>query len=156
MITGGELFALDAELAAYTVPVEDGSAIRPEGVSTAVVLKPTLIYDPATDTFKNIETGVVYSDNSKGSYVAPDGVELEPGWRTFIGFDNLAAVFNDPLVRGPFFRTFIWTIVFALVGGLPLLRDRPVPRDHARQAGDAVPAGRTARCSSSPTRSPAS
>jgi arabinogalactan oligomer/maltooligosaccharide transport system permease protein len=96
------------------VPVEGGSAIRPEGVSTAVVLKPTLVYVPKTDAFRNIETGVVYSDNSKGSYVAPDGVELEPGWRTFVGLDNLASVFTDPLVRGPFFRTFLWTIVFAM------------------------------------------
>jgi len=114
VITGGDLFALDAELAAFTVPVEGGSAIRPEGVSTAVVLKPTLVYVPKTDAFRNIETGVVYSDNSKGSYVAPDGVELEPGWRTFVGLDNLASVFTDPLVRGPFFRTFLWTIVFAM------------------------------------------
>jgi arabinogalactan oligomer/maltooligosaccharide transport system permease protein len=113
VITGGELFSLDKELAAFVVPLDDGSAIRPEGVSTAVVLKPTLVYDPETDTFENIETGVVFSDNSKGSYVAPDGVELEPGWRTFIGFDNLTAVFKDPLVRDPFFRTFIWTVVFA-------------------------------------------
>jgi arabinogalactan oligomer / maltooligosaccharide transport system permease protein len=113
VITGGDLFALDAELAAFTVPVEDGSAIRPEGITTAVVLKPTLAYDPETDTFRNIETGVVYSDNEKGSYVSADGAELEPGWRTFIGLDNLTAVFTDPLVRGPFFRTFLWTVVFA-------------------------------------------
>jgi arabinogalactan oligomer/maltooligosaccharide transport system permease protein len=44
--------------------------------------------------------------------VASDGQELEPGWRTFVGLDNVAAVFTDPLVRGPFFRVFLWTVVF--------------------------------------------
>ena len=112
-ITGGELFALDAQLAAFIVPLDDGSAIKPEGVSAAVVVKPTLEYDAEADTFTSVETGTVYADNGKGSYVAPDGQELEPGWRTFIGLDNLTAVFTDPLVRGPFLRVFLWTMVFA-------------------------------------------
>ncbi|MGL6278280.1 MAG: ABC transporter permease subunit [Gaiella sp.] len=111
-VTGGDLFALDTQLADYAVPVE-GGAIQPEGVSTAVAVQPTLEYDATADTFTNIETGTVYSDNGKGSFVAPDGVELEPGWRAFIGADNLTAVFTDPLVRGPFFRVFLWTVVFA-------------------------------------------
>lgn len=113
VITGPELFTLDKQLASFSVPVQGGAAIRPEGTTTAAVLKPTLVYDAQADTFTNIENGTVYSDNGKGSFVAPDGTELEPGWRTFIGFDNLAAIFNDPLVRNPFFRTFVWTIVFA-------------------------------------------
>lgn len=113
LVTGGDLFALDAQLAEYLIPTENGAAIQAEGISAAVEVEPTLRYDPATDTFTSIETGAVFSDNGKGSYAAPDGTELEPGWRTFIGFDNLAAVFNDPLVRDPFFRTFLWTVTFA-------------------------------------------
>jgi arabinogalactan oligomer/maltooligosaccharide transport system permease protein len=113
LVTGADLFALDAQLAEYTVPTEGGAAIQAEGISAAVEVEPTLEYDPVADTFTSIETGTVYSDNGKGSFAAPDGSELEPGWRTFIGLDNLAAVFNDPLVRDPFFRTFLWTVTFA-------------------------------------------
>jgi arabinogalactan oligomer/maltooligosaccharide transport system permease protein len=113
IITGGELFALDTQLADYTVPAGDGVFVQPEGVSTAVEVRPTLRYDEATDSFVGIETGTVYSDNGEGSYVAPDGTELEPGWRTFIGFTNLTAIFTDPLVRDPFFRVFLWTVAFA-------------------------------------------
>ena len=79
------------------------------------MLEPTLRYDPATDTFTSIETGTVYSDNDEGSYVAPNGEELEPGWRTRIGFDNFTAILTDPLVRDPFIRVFVWTFVFAFL-----------------------------------------
>jgi arabinogalactan oligomer/maltooligosaccharide transport system permease protein len=113
-ITGGELFTLDRELAEFVIPTADGTAaIRPEGTSTAAVLQPTLTYDPEQDTFTSKDTGAVFTDNGKGSYVASDGTELEPGWRTFIGWDNLTAVFTDPLVRAPFLRVLLWTIVFA-------------------------------------------
>lgn len=114
LVPASELFSLDTQLARYVVPTEDGAAIRPEGVQTAVELKPTLSYDERTDTFTNIETGTVFTDNGKGSYAAADGTELEPGWREFIGWTNIGAVFSDPLVRGPFLRTLAWTIVFAV------------------------------------------
>jgi arabinogalactan oligomer/maltooligosaccharide transport system permease protein len=114
VITGAELFALDRELAAYVVPTADGSAaIRPEGTAAAAVLQPTLAYDAAKDTFTSVDSGAVFLDNGKGSYVASDGTELEPGWRTYIGGDNITAVFTDPLVRSPFLRVFLWTVVFA-------------------------------------------
>ena len=114
VVPGDELFSLDAELASYVVPGANGAEIQPEGVQTAVVLQPTLDYDPDTDTFTNIETKVVFTDNGKGSYAAPDGTELEPGWRTFIGWDNIKRVFTDPLVRNPFLRTLVWTVSFAV------------------------------------------
>ena len=40
-------------------------------------------------------------------------VALEPGWKTGVGWKNFSAILNDPLVRAPFVRIFIWTIVFA-------------------------------------------
>jgi arabinogalactan oligomer/maltooligosaccharide transport system permease protein len=113
LITGAELFTLDRELAAYLVPTEGDAAIQPQGTASAAELKPTLAYDPVADTFQNIDSGVVFRDNGKGSYVAADGTEIEPGWRTYIGWDNITAVFRDPLVRDPFLRVLLWTIVFA-------------------------------------------
>jgi len=113
VVPPSELFSLDTQLTNYTVPTKDGAAIRPEGVQTAVELKPTLAYDKATDTFTNIESKVTFTDNGKGSYAAADGTELEPGWREYIGWANITSVFKDPLVRNPFLRTLVWTIVFA-------------------------------------------
>jgi arabinogalactan oligomer / maltooligosaccharide transport system permease protein len=115
LIKGPELFALDRELAAYTVPTEGTTAIRPEGLEAAAELQPTLRYDAQADTFTRISDGKVFHDNAKGSFAAPDGELLEPGWRTYIGWDNVERVFTDKLIRDPFIRVFIWTVTFAVI-----------------------------------------
>jgi len=108
-----ELTAIDAELRGLTVPTDDGAAIRPEGFEVAVELRPTVRYDTATDTFVGVDDDSVYRDNGKGSYATATGEELEPGWKTRVGFANFNRLVSDPLIRKPFFRVFLWTFVFA-------------------------------------------
>jgi arabinogalactan oligomer / maltooligosaccharide transport system permease protein len=112
LVTGAQLFQLDRQLSTYRVPVE-GGMVRPEGVDGAVELRPTLRYDAAADTFTRISNGRLYSDNGKGSYVAAGGEDLEPGWKTTVGFRNFSRVVNDKLIRDPFLRVFTWTVAFA-------------------------------------------
>ena len=112
IVTGAALFALDRQLSSYRVPVE-GGAVRPEGIDGAVELRPTLRYDPQSDTFTRIANGRVFRDNGEGSYAARGGDTLEPGWKTGVGWHNFSRVLNDPLIRGPFVRVFAWTVVFA-------------------------------------------
>ena len=114
LVPADQLLGLDRVLTQFTVPVDGGkAAIRPEGLESAVTLQPTLRYNPETDTFTSITDGTVYTDNGSGSYESAAGVELEPGWKTRVGFANFSAIATDPLVRDPFIRVFIWTFVFA-------------------------------------------
>jgi arabinogalactan oligomer / maltooligosaccharide transport system permease protein len=113
LVPPAELLALDKQLSAFTVPVGGTRAVQPQGLDSAVVLEPTLRYHPKTDTFTKISDGTVYRDNGEGSYAAVNGDELEPGWKTYIGLDNFTRLVNDPLVRDPFVRVFVWTIAFA-------------------------------------------
>ena len=114
VVRGPELIELDQALSAYVVPVEDGSGIRPEGLELALELKPTMRYDRATDSFVRIESGKVFEDNGRGSFVAADGEELEPGWRTGVGFLNFRRIVQDEQIRAPFLRVFAWTFLFAV------------------------------------------
>jgi arabinogalactan oligomer/maltooligosaccharide transport system permease protein len=113
LVPPAALLGLDKQLSTYTVPVGGTKAIRPEGLETAIVLAPTLRYSAATDTFIRIEDGLVFRDNGLGSFEAESGEELEPGWRTYVGALNFKRLVNDPLVRDPFVRVFVWTLVFA-------------------------------------------
>ena len=113
LVKGNELFTLDKELSAYTVPTRGAAAIRPEGLDTAVELEPTLRYDRRNDRFVRISDGVVFGDNGKGSFVAPAGEELEPGWKTGVGATNFSRIVRNPLIRKPFLRVFAWTFAFA-------------------------------------------
>ncbi len=112
LITGAELFTLDQQLRDYKVPTSGGAAIQPQGTAIGVELKPTLRYDSKRNVFVRITDGKVFHDNGLGSFVSgPD--ELEPGWKTHIGFRNFSRIIHDPLVRKPFLSIFVWTFVFA-------------------------------------------
>jgi arabinogalactan oligomer/maltooligosaccharide transport system permease protein len=111
-VKGAELFALDQQLRNLKVPTTGISAIQPQGTSNAVELAPTLRYDPTTDTFVRISDGKVFRDNGLGSFAAGNQ-QLEPGWKTYVGFRNFSQMIHDPLVRKPFLSVFAWTFVFA-------------------------------------------
>jgi arabinogalactan oligomer/maltooligosaccharide transport system permease protein len=113
LVKPNELLALDKELSAYIVPSGGSRAIRPEGLDVATELEPTLRYDEGRGEFVRIRDGTRFRDNGRGSFVAAGGEELEPGWRTRVGLDNFRKIVEVPLIRRPFVRVFIWTLVFA-------------------------------------------
>lgn len=112
-LTTDELSSIDAILADFVVPVSEGVTIRTEGLSTAVEVQQGLEYDATSDVLVATDTGVRYSSNGRGSFVSESGEELIVGWRTYVGWENFRAVLQNPLVRAPFVRAFIWTIIFA-------------------------------------------
>lgn len=109
--------SLDETLADLKVPGPNGGFIVAQGFTSAVELTPTVTYDAATDTFTNVQTGVVYTDNGEGSFTNPDNPEDEllPGWRANIGWSNFTSIVTNPDVSGPFFQVFVWTFVYALL-----------------------------------------
>jgi arabinogalactan oligomer/maltooligosaccharide transport system permease protein len=115
LVKGAELFALDAELRALTVPTTGGAAIQAQGVSQAVELRPTLRYDAERDRFVRIDDGAVFRDDGHGSFAAAGAPpnELEPGWKTSVGFANFRKLVSDPIYRTPFLKVFVWTFAFA-------------------------------------------
>jgi arabinogalactan oligomer/maltooligosaccharide transport system permease protein len=114
LIKGAELFSLDAQLRGLEIPTKGDSAIQSQGVSQAIELQPTLTYDSEKNQFVRISDGAVFKDNGHGSFVSASGKEeLEPGWKTYIGFHNFGKLANDPLYRNPFLKVFVWTFVYA-------------------------------------------
>lgn len=112
-LIGDEFFEIDAELAAFEVPLENGGVVRTEGLSGAYDSAPGFQFDPTSGALVASDTGVEYLDNGRGSFESADGEQLVVGWREYIGFDNFTAVITNPLVRQPFLRAFAWTIGFA-------------------------------------------
>jgi arabinogalactan oligomer/maltooligosaccharide transport system permease protein len=101
-------------------PVGDGKFISPQGIDVAAVLTQSLVYDEATDTFKNTMDGTVYKDNNRGNYAATNDATnvLTPGWRAWNALENYTHLLTDPTVRGPFVGVFIWTVAFAVISVL--------------------------------------
>jgi arabinogalactan oligomer/maltooligosaccharide transport system permease protein len=111
ILHGIALFDADKALQNYVVPVGN-AGIRPQSISTAVELEPTLRYDAKRNAFVRLADGAIYRDDGKGEFAHGADV-LEPGWKTGIGTKNFSRILHDPLVRQPFIRVFIWTFVFA-------------------------------------------
>jgi arabinogalactan oligomer / maltooligosaccharide transport system permease protein len=112
LVKGNELFTLDKQLSTFTIPTRGAAAIRPEGLDSAIELQPSLRYDAGRDEFVRIADGVVFRER-EGSYVAASGEDLEPGWKTGVGFKNFGRIIHNPLIRAPFLRVFAWTFAFA-------------------------------------------
>ena len=116
VLKGAALIAAADTLQNLIVPSGGDNGIRAEGLSTAVELHPTLRYDAKTDTFVRLADHAVFRDNGQGSFVHGTGKaqeQLLPGWKADVGFLNFSRMIHNPLVRAPFIRVFIWTIVFA-------------------------------------------
>ena len=105
---------IQEDFAALEVPAGDNKLIKlTRGVSGASLVSPTLEYDSGTGNLTDLTTGLVY-EQVEGTFTAPTGEVITPGWRAVIGFDNFTKVFTNENIRGPFIRVFIWTFVFAI------------------------------------------
>ena len=140
VLQGDELAGIDTELAALVIPAADDRFIRAEGLSLAVELQPTLVYDEANDTFTNIETGTVYSDNGEGSYESPVGRGARAGMADARRLPELLDRPHEPALSRPVRPRLRLDV--RLRGDLrfPDVRARAVPRDRAEQADAQAPA----------------
>jgi ABC-type sugar transport system permease subunit len=72
------------------------------------------VYDAAQEAMIDQATGVVYTAN-RGTFTAPDGSTLSPGYYVPIGLDNFKRLVTSDAIRGPFLRVFMWTFAHAIL-----------------------------------------
>ena len=94
-----------------------GQTVQIRSPSEAAELVPRYTYDPETDTLYDHATGKTFR-NIDGTFTAPDGEEIQPGFRAFIGWENFKNFFTSPAMRGPLIRITIWTFVFPTISVL--------------------------------------
>jgi arabinogalactan oligomer / maltooligosaccharide transport system permease protein len=99
------------EILDIEVPTETG-VIQVATFTTASENVKTLVYDEQRDVMVRTVDGTEFRP-VEGRFTSADGEQLTPGWRTFIGTDNYQRIVENDAIRGPFIRTFLWTMVFA-------------------------------------------
>jgi ABC-type sugar transport system permease subunit len=105
------------------IDIEDGE-VQITGLSQGrvVLSSQQYVYDADTDVMfdtvnqKTCIPGETTDD--KGNFICEDGQVLVPGWVAVIGVDNYASILTNENIRGPFFRVFIWNMVFATLSVL--------------------------------------
>jgi ABC-type sugar transport system permease subunit len=68
-------------------------------------------YDPQTDSLFDAQNNLT-CPAERGNFVC-DGRPIDPGWVTFIGFDNYLSIFGNSEIRAPFLKVFTWNLIFA-------------------------------------------
>jgi maltose/maltodextrin transport system permease protein len=62
----------------------------------------------------NVKDGSTVRPNFKeGRFVNEKGQTVGVGFRTFTGLENYIQILTDPRIQGPFFRIFLWTVLFS-------------------------------------------
>lgn len=121
VVQKAELFSdleLQQAVVDLRVPVSDDAdegSIRTREGSTGAVYRSSLVYDEATDTMTNVDTGVVYTPNDRGQFVAEDGSSLIVGWYVTVGFENFTKAVTDSTYSGPLLKVAAWTFAFAVL-----------------------------------------
>ncbi len=102
------------------VQTPDGEALVMSGLRKFAQVKPLYSLDADGETLVNNQTEQVLKPNYEIGYYQPVdesgqfiGDHITPGFIVNIGFDNFTRIFNDPGIQGPFFKIFVWTVVFA-------------------------------------------
>ena len=91
---------------------EEGKTIQVRSPLEAAELLPLYVYDPERDVMISQESGVIYQ-NIRGTFTAPDGTLLRPGFIEAVRFANFREFFVSPALRGPLVRIIAWNFGFA-------------------------------------------
>jgi ABC-type sugar transport system permease subunit len=88
--------------------------VRISSMDAAAELQPRYLYDRASDTVTDQQTGVLYSPVG-GEFRSPDGELLTPGFQVSVGLDNFAQFIRSPALQGPLVRIILWNFAFAFL-----------------------------------------
>lgn len=119
----------DEQWQALAVPFnpEEGFYIQARSPTRGSLVVSSLAFDPEAGTFKDLETGTVFTPNGDvglftsenfdpdaGETGANRGEFLTPGWPVFVGLDNYTRILTDPGVRSNFLPILVWSFAFAI------------------------------------------
>jgi arabinogalactan oligomer/maltooligosaccharide transport system permease protein len=117
-LTFAQVAQRQGEITNLRVPVSGDTArgsLRTQDASTGYIYTPSTVYDTATDTFTDLDSGTVYTASAQGTFTSADGKQLSPGWRAGVGLKNFTTMFTDSRISGPFFKILAWTFAFAFL-----------------------------------------
>ncbi|MTI13925.1 maltose ABC transporter permease MalF [Sansalvadorimonas verongulae] len=97
-----------------TVKIPDGSQLVMTGIRRFEASSPLYVASDKDDTLVNTLTGeTIYPDWETGRYTHDGSDQIGPGFVTYTGWQNFDDILNNPGIKGPFLKIFLWTVIFA-------------------------------------------
>lgn len=116
ILTPKEVNAAYEAISTLSLTVSDTTAIKVQGVRNAFEGTKRLVYDEASDSITNTDTGEVYTVQKVGDsdyFVNAAGDKLSQSWKQNVGLANFERLFTNSSIGSQFFKAFVWTLVFA-------------------------------------------
>ena len=114
-LTMRDVIKLRGDLDELTVITPDGTRLVMSSLREFSAMAPKYRAGE-NDTLIDNKTGEVLSpDTTTGFYVTPDGEQVAPGFSVYVGGENYERLLTDQGMREPFFKIFVWTLIFASV-----------------------------------------
>ncbi len=108
------LAATDAKLPQIKFGVE-GQTIQIRSPSEAAELRPRYVYDSATNSLTDQESGEIFYAID-GTYTSrTSGKQIVPGYQSFVGVRNFSDFLQSQALRGPLLQILTWNIIFPLL-----------------------------------------
>ncbi|WP_245615794.1 maltose ABC transporter permease MalF [Andreprevotia chitinilytica] len=108
-----ELIKRQAGLKQVVAVLPDGTELRQSSFTRFAQTKPAYRANRDGTLTDNADGSLIKPNPNSGYYEHADGKPLEPGFRSFVGFQNYFRIFTDPAFHEPFLRIFSWTVTFA-------------------------------------------
>ncbi|MFN7958797.1 MAG: maltose ABC transporter permease MalF [Holophagaceae bacterium] len=101
------------QLRAFDIVMPDGVHVRMTGLREFAPSRPQYSLRPDGSLVNNQDQSLLKPNFSTGFYEDANGDPVKPGFQTDIGWRNYLEVFADATLREPFWKIFVWTLVFS-------------------------------------------
>ena len=100
-------------LKGLTVVMPDGGQVRMTGLREFAPARLQYTRNKDGSLTNNQDHSVIRPNPKTGFYETATGETVDPGYQVDIGWKNYVQIFTDAALREPFWRIFVWTLVFA-------------------------------------------
>jgi maltose/maltodextrin transport system permease protein len=108
-----ELLPHQKFLKGVTVVMPDKSHVRMTGLREFAPARPLYTRNADGSLTNNQDQSVIRPNFKTGFYETGEGEAVTPGFQVNVGWKNYVEILTDEGLREPFWRIFIWTLVFS-------------------------------------------
>ena len=108
-----DLIGHQAFLKGLTVLMPDGGQVRMTGLREFAPARMQYTHNPDGSLTNNQDHSVIRPNMKTGFYETSSGETVDPGFQVDVGWKHYVDIFTDAGLREPFWRIFVWTIVFS-------------------------------------------
>ena len=112
-LTLRDVIKLRKDLKEIAIILPDQRQLKMSGLREFSALFPLYKEGEQGELINNKTGEILKPDFEQGFYVTESGQTVAPGFSVYVGWDNFVKVLTDPSIQGPFFKIFVWTVLFA-------------------------------------------